>query len=308
MRAGAAYTVDEVRRRRHARTEVGDPLAGRAGQSAAAAAIGFTNLHARGRVGWQRLWAGRIDVLGNPTLATEVNASQFYLWSSTRAGSTGASRRPGCPPTATTATSSGTPRRGCTRRCWPSIRSSRPAWTPTAIERLAAARSTPHATGNQGARFPWESALDGTEQIPPPVSINSEGLYEQHITADIALAQWQYYLATGDRQWLAQRGWPVLAGAATFWAGRATAGADGSYHLNHVTGPDEENPDVNDEAYTNVAAATTLRIATARPRGARPGRPAGLGAPSPTGWSCRSRPASTPSSPATRANWSSRPT
>ncbi len=53
------------------------------------------------------------------------------------------------------------------------------------------------ATGYAGARFPWESALDGTEQIPPPVSVNSEGLYEQHITADIALAQWQYYLATG---------------------------------------------------------------------------------------------------------------
>ena len=59
------------------------------------------------------------------------------------------------------------------------------------------------ATGFSGARFPWESALDGTEQIPPPVSVNSEGLYEQHITADIALAQWQYYQATGDRGWLA---------------------------------------------------------------------------------------------------------
>ncbi len=63
------------------------------------------------------------------------------------------------------------------------------------------------ATGFAGARFPWESALDGTEQIPPPVSVNSEGLYEQHITADIALAQWQYYLATGDR-----RGWPRRGG------------------------------------------------------------------------------------------------
>ena len=44
--------------------------------------------------------------------------------------------------------------------------------------------------------------MDGTEQIPPPASVNSEGLYEQHITADIALAQWQYYLATGDLRWL----------------------------------------------------------------------------------------------------------
>ena len=77
------------------------------------------------------------------------------------------------------------------------------------FERLAAAEQHAAATGYQGARFPWESALDGTEQIPPPVSVNSEGLYEQHITADIALAQWQYYLATGDKKWLAQ---PRLAG------------------------------------------------------------------------------------------------
>ena len=54
------------------------------------------------------------------------------------------------------------------------------------------------------------------------MSINSEGLYEQHITADIALAQWQYYEATGDLTWLKTQGWPVISGAARFWASRAT--------------------------------------------------------------------------------------
>ena len=137
---------------------------------------------------------------------------------------TGASPPPACPPTATTATSSGTPRRGCTRRCWPSTPTWPRAWTPTASTACTPAQQHATATGYQGARFPWESALDGTEQIPPPVSVNSEGLYEQHITADIALAQWQYYLATGDRSWLADQGWPVISGAAAFWASRATRG------------------------------------------------------------------------------------
>ena len=59
------------------------------------------------------------------------------------------------------------------------------------------------------------------------------------------------------------RGWPVLSQAATFWASRVVRTSDGKFHIRHVTGPDEENPDVNDEAFTNVAAATTLRIATA---------------------------------------------
>ncbi len=57
------------------------------------------------------------------------------------------------------------------------------------FDRLAAAQAHAVATGYAGARFPWESALDGTEQIPPPASVNSEGIYEQHITADVALAQ-----------------------------------------------------------------------------------------------------------------------
>jgi hypothetical protein len=95
------------------------------------------------------------------------------------------------------------------------------------------------------------------------VSVNSEGLYEQHITADIALAQWQYYLSTGDRAWLRYRGWPVISGAAAFWASRATPDGHGGMVIRHVTGPDEENPDVSDEAYTQAGARTTLLDAVA---------------------------------------------
>ncbi len=129
------------------------------------------------------------------------------------------------------------------------------------LQRLPSAEQHAAATGYLGARYPWESALDGTEQIPPPVSLFTEGLYEQHVTADIALAQWQYFLATGDKKWLAQFGWPVLSQAAAFWASRVSAGPDGTFGINGVTGPDEENPDVNDEVYTDVAAKTTLEDA-----------------------------------------------
>jgi trehalose/maltose hydrolase-like predicted phosphorylase len=54
--------------------------------STAAAAVGFDDLLAENTAAWASLWTGRIEVIGNPTLATEVNASEFYLWSSTRAG------------------------------------------------------------------------------------------------------------------------------------------------------------------------------------------------------------------------------
>jgi trehalose/maltose hydrolase-like predicted phosphorylase len=244
-------------------TEVSEPLRAARRQAVHAASLGFALLHRQDRAAWGRLWAGRIDVLGRPALATEVNASEFYLWSSTRAGVNWSISPAGL-------SSNGYDGHiFWDAETWmhPSLLAQHPelaaGMDAYRYDRLAAARQHAAATGWRGARYPWESALDGTEQIPPPVSVNSEGLYEQHITADIALAQWQYYLATGNRGWLTHRGWPVLAGAARFWASRAVRSADGRYHIRHVTGPDEENPDVNDEAYTNVAAAKTLRIASA---------------------------------------------
>ena len=77
----------------------------------------------------------------------------------------------------------------------------------------------------------------------------------------MALAQWQWYLATGDLRWLRARGWPVLAGAADFWASRAERGADGRWHINQVEGPDEENWPVDDSVYTNATAKLTLELA-----------------------------------------------
>ena len=260
VRAGSTYTVTKY---------VGVAGSGNAAhtrrvarrQAASAAGAGWPALMHENRAAWARLWRGRIDVLGDRALATAVNASQFYLWSSTRAGVDWSVSPAGL-------SSNGYDGHifwDAETWMFPSLLAQHPdiaaGMDAYRFQRLGAARRHASATGYRGARFPWESALDGTEQIPPPVSVNSEGLYEQHITADIALAQWQYYLATGDAGWLARRGWPVISGAARFWADRATRAADGSYHIRGVTGPDEENPDVNDEAYTNVAARTVIEDA-----------------------------------------------
>jgi trehalose/maltose hydrolase-like predicted phosphorylase len=245
--------------------------------AAAAAGAGWEALTAENAAAWAKLWDGSIEVRGNQTLAEDVDASQFYLWSSTNEGIDWSVSPAGL-------SSNGYNGHifwDAETWMFPALLAQHPelaeGMNDYRFDRLAAARAHAVETGWAGARFPWESALDGTEQIPPPVSVNSEGLYEQHITADIALAQWQYYLATGDREWLATRGWPVISGAAEFWASRATQGSDGAWHLNEVTGPDEENPDVNDEAYTNVAAKTVLEDATQAA--------AILGQPAPPQWS-----------------------
>jgi len=257
--AGHTYTVTKY----VGVSSTAPTLTGARAASATAAATPWQTLLRQNANAWASLWRGRIDVAGDPTLATDVNASEFYLWSSTRADQDWSISPAGL-------SSNGYDGHifwDAETWMFPSLLAQHPdladAMEAYRYQRLPEALQHAKATGHQGARYPWESALNGTEQIPPPASINSEGLYEQHITADIALAQWQYYLATGDRGWLKSRGWPVISGAARFWASRASDAPGGGYEIRHVTGPDEENPNVDDEAYTEVGARTTLRDAIA---------------------------------------------
>jgi trehalose/maltose hydrolase-like predicted phosphorylase len=240
-----------------------DPVGAARSQAASAASTGYPALRTASDAAWAALWAGRVDVAGNAQLATDVNASEFYLWSSTRSGVDWSISPAGL-------SSNGYGGHvfwDAETWMYPSLLAQHPdlavGMDNYRFDRLTAAQQHAAATGSAGARFPWESALDGTEQIPPPVSINSEGLFEVHITADVALAQWQYYQATGDLGWLRTRGWPVIQQAATYWASRVTLSPDGRYRLLHVTGPDEENPDVTAEAYTSAAVIRVLRDATA---------------------------------------------
>jgi trehalose/maltose hydrolase-like predicted phosphorylase len=261
VRAGQTYTVTKsvgVVTSQDATA----PLASATQQAVAAADAGFDQILNEDAAAWASLWSARIDVLGNPALATEVNASEFYLLASTRAGVNWSASPGGL----SSNDYNGHIFWDAETWMYPSLLADHPdiavGMDNYRLQRLDAARANAQATGYQGARFPWESALDGTEQTPDP-AVNTEGTFEVHITADIALAQWQYYLATKDRAWLANNGWPVISGAADFWASRASLGRDGRWHVNGVTGPDEENPNVNDEVYTNVAAATSLGIAAA---------------------------------------------
>jgi trehalose/maltose hydrolase-like predicted phosphorylase len=239
--------------------DAGSPVTAARQQASAAAASGIDALMTANNAAWAALWSGRVDVLGDPTLASDVNASEFYLWSSTRDGVDWSISPAGL-------SSNGYNGHifwDAETWMYPSLLAQHPdlaaAMNTYRDRRLDTAEEHAASTGYLGARYPWESALTGTEEIPAGFT---EGLYEQHITADIALAQWQYYLSTGDKRWLARDGWPVLSQAADFWASRVSPGADGNGHIDGVTGPDEESPDVNDDAYTNVAAKTVLLDAT----------------------------------------------
>jgi trehalose/maltose hydrolase-like predicted phosphorylase len=95
---------------------------------------------------------------------------------------------------------------------------------------------------------------------------------EIHVNGDVALAQWQYYLATGDSAWLANDGYPVIRETANFWVSRARRdSAADRYHIDSVVSVHEGLIGVSDDAYTNAIARKNLEIAVSA--SGRLGRP-----------------------------------
>lgn len=125
-------------------------------------------------------------------------------------------------------------------------------------DRLPQARQRAINYGYDGAMFPWESDDTGEEATPP---FALTGPFEHHITADIAIAFWNYYRVTKNKNWLKEKGYPVIQEIADFWVSRVTANADGSYSISNVVGANEFAPNVNDNAFTNGAAITALNYA-----------------------------------------------
>ena len=125
-------------------------------------------------------------------------------------------------------------------------------------DRLVPARRKASDYGYQGLMFPWESDSDGQEATPVWALT---GPMEHHVTADVGIAAWNYYLVTKDMHWLRDEGWELLKGIAEFWVSRAERNDDGSYSINGVVGADEYAQNVNDNAFTNASASVALRNA-----------------------------------------------
>jgi trehalose/maltose hydrolase-like predicted phosphorylase len=131
---------------------------------------------------------------------------------------------------------------------------------------LPAARAKAVRMGWRGAMYAWESADTGEETTPDNV-LNPRGetirvlcgIQEQHITADIAYAVWQYWEATGDDRFMLDAGAEILLETARFWASRAVLEPDGRRHIREVIGPDEYHESIDDSAYMNVLARWNVR-------------------------------------------------
>ena len=123
---------------------------------------------------------------------------------------------------------------------------------------LAQARAHARQLGHRGAMFPWRT-ISGAEAS----AYYAAGTAQYHINADIMYALRKYEQATGDERFLQDCGAEMLVETARLWLdlGFYSDGKGGKFCINAVTGPDEYNTVVNNNAYTNLMAQENLRYA-----------------------------------------------
>jgi alpha,alpha-trehalose phosphorylase len=124
---------------------------------------------------------------------------------------------------------------------------------------LAQARARARELGHRGAMFPWRT-IGGEEAS----AYYAAGTAQYHINADIMYALRKYVQATGDDQFLRDYGVEMLVETARLWLdlGFYSQTRGRKFCINGVTGPDEYNTVVNNNAYTNLMARENLRYAT----------------------------------------------
>jgi hypothetical glycosyl hydrolase len=126
--------------------------------------------------------------------------------------------------------------------------------------------------GYDGAMYPWESAWPSDGEVTPvwgAVDIITgkqtkiwSGFIEQHISADIAFAVWQYYQITGDQRFMDEYGYEILFDTAKFWASRLEWNEEKEqYHITNVIGPDEYKEHISNNAFTNHMVHFNIELA-----------------------------------------------
>jgi trehalose/maltose hydrolase-like predicted phosphorylase len=125
-------------------------------------------------------------------------------------------------------------------------------------ERLPEAKHNAFAHGLKGAMYPWESAATGNEETPVWAL---SGPFEHHITADVAIAAWNYFAVTRDTAWLRAKGFPIIKECADFWTSRVERNGPGKYDIKNVVAADEWAENVDNNAFTNAAAKANLKYA-----------------------------------------------
>ena len=238
------------------------PLARAARGAASARALGYDALAAKNAEAWRRRWETDIEIDGDPVLQRVIRSMLFYLLCSADSGTGFA-----IPPMGlSSAGYYGHVFWDADTWMFPALVLTHPDVAHSLVafraRTVGAAQANARANGFRGAMYPWEADDLGHETTPHFAAQNASS--EIHVNGDVALAQWQYFQATGDSAWLAREGFPVIRATADFWVSRATYdSARARYDINNVVSVSEGMVGVNDDAYTNSVAKRNLEIAAA---------------------------------------------
>ncbi|MGW1888754.1 glycoside hydrolase family 65 protein [Streptomyces sp. NPDC002004] len=137
---------------------------------------------------------------------------------------------------------------------------------------LPDARDRARQLGLSGAAFPWRT-ITGAECS----GYWPAGTAAFHVNADIADAVVRYVNATGDEEFDRGPGLELLVETARLWHSLGHHDADGVFHIDGVTGPDEYSAIARDNLYTNLMARRNL-VAAAEASARHPERAEALGA------------------------------
>ncbi|HYH14182.1 MAG TPA: glycoside hydrolase family 65 protein, partial [Flavisolibacter sp.] len=225
----------------------------------------FAKLEGRDRLlkfhsaAWEKLWQSDIQIEGDEQAQQDIRSMLYHLYSFVREGYANSPSPMGL---------SGLGYNGHVfwdTELWmfPALLVLQPELAKSMVEyrfqRLDAAKRNAFSKGFKGAMYPWESAATGVEETPVWAL---SGPFEHHITADVAIAAWNYYAVTQDKEWLREKGWPILSATADFWTSRVERLGAGQYHINNVVAADEWAENVDNNAFTNAAAKANLQYAT----------------------------------------------
>jgi protein-glucosylgalactosylhydroxylysine glucosidase len=225
----------------------------------------FAKLEGRDRLlafhhkAWAQLWKSDIQIEGDPQSQQDVHSMLYHLYAFSREGSDMSLSPMGL---------SGLGYNGHVfwdTELWmyPALLVLHPEMAKSMVEyrfqRLGAAKRNAFNHGYKGAMFPWESAGTGVEETPVWAL---SGPFEHHITACVGIAAWNYYCVTQDKDWLREKGWPILKETADFWASRVERNGPGKYDIKNVVAADEWAENVDNNAWTNAAAKAVLNYAT----------------------------------------------
>ena len=225
----------------------------------------FAKLEGRDRLlsfhtkAWDELWKSDIIIEGDQQSQQDVHSMLYHLYSFSREG------------TALSPSPMGLSGLGYNGHVfwdtelwmYPALLVLHPEIAKSLVEyryqRLDAAKRNAFSKGYKGAMYPWESAETGVEETPVWAL---SGPFEHHITACVGIAAWNYYCVTQDKQWLREKGYPILSATADFWASRVERNGAGQYDIKNVVAADEWAENVDNNAFTNAAAKSNLQFAT----------------------------------------------